>query len=63
MKTIVIIDKRCGEIDIIHQVPEQNDYDVYVSCTLNYDLDSIHYMVLDEGAIIIPNHYTPKDFC
>ena len=61
MKTIIILDYCNAEVDIIHQVPPQDDYDNYISTVLNYDLDNIHYMVV-ENKIIIPNHFTPKDF-
>ena len=62
MKTIIILDYVNGDIDIIHNVPEQKDYDVYVSTTLNYDLDNIHYMVVNGNKQIIPNHFNPEDF-
>ena len=62
MKTIIILDYTSGEVDIIHNVPEQKDYDVYVSTTLNYDLDNIHYMVVNSYKQIIPNHFNPEDF-
>ena len=62
MKTIIILDYVNGDIDIIHNVPEQKDYDVYVSTTLNYDLDNIHYMVVNSNKQIIPNHFNPEDF-
>lgn len=62
MKTIIILDYTSGDVDIIHNVPEQKDYDAYVSTTLNYDLDNIHYMVVDGCKQIIPNHFNPEDF-
>ena len=61
--TIIILDYSSADVDIIHNVPIQNDYDVYVSTTLNYDLDNIHYMVVASDKPVTPNHFTPKDFC
>lgn len=61
--TIIILDYTSKEVDIIHSVPVQNDYDVYVSCNLNYDLDNIHYMVVAGDKPVTPNHFTPEDFC
>ena len=61
--TIIILDYTSSEVDIIHSVPVQNDYNVYVSCTLNYDLDNIHYMVVAGDKQVAPNHFTPEDFC
>ena len=60
--TIIILDYQSAEVDIIHSVPVQSDYDAYVSCVLNYDLDNIHYMVVRGDKEIIPNHFTPEDF-
>lgn len=62
MKTIIILNYVSAEVDIIHNVPEQNDYDVYVSTTLNYDLDNIIYMVVDGDKKLVPNHFNPEDF-
>lgn len=62
MKTIIVLNYAYAEVDIIHNVPEQNDYDVYVSTTLNYDLDNITYMVVDGDKKLVPNHFNPEDF-
>jgi len=60
--TIIILDYSSADVDIIHAVPVQKDYDLYVSQTLDYDLNNIHYMVVDGDKQIIPNHFTPNDF-
>lgn len=61
MKNIIILNYANAEVDIIHNVPEQKDYDEYVETTLNYNLDEISYMVI-EDKLIIPNHFNPEDF-
>ena len=61
MKTIIILNYANAEVDIIHNVPKQKDYDEYVETTLNYNLDEISYMVV-EDKLIIPNHFNPEDF-
>ena len=64
MRTIIILDYTSAEVDIIHNVPDQkpNDYEAYISVTLGYDLDHVHYMVVDGNKQIIPNHFNPEDF-
>lgn len=61
MKTIIILNYANSEVDIIHNVPEQKDYNEYVRTTLNYNLDEVSYMVV-EDKLIIPNHFNPEDF-
>ena len=62
MKTIIILNYASAEVDIIHNVPDQRDYDAYISGTLKYNLENIYYMVVNGCTQIIPNHFTPKDF-
>ena len=62
MKTIIILNYVSAEVDIIHNVPEQKDYDTYISGTLKYNLENIHYMVVNGYTQIIPNHFNPEDF-
>lgn len=62
MKTIIILNYVSAEVDIIHNVPEQKDYDMYLENTLGYDYDQVTYMVVDGDKQIIPNHFNPEDF-
>ena len=61
--TIIILNYSTAEVDIIHSVPAQRDYDIYISKTLNYNLKYINYMIVDRDEQITPNHFTPEDFC
>lgn len=61
--TIIILNYSTAKVDIIHSVPVQRDYDIYISKTLNYNLKYINYMIVDGDEQITPNHFTPKDFC
>lgn len=62
MKTIIILNYASAEVNIIHNVPEQKDYDMYLENTLGYDYDQVTYMVVDGDKQIIPNHFNPEDF-
>lgn len=63
MKTIIVLDYSVADVHIIHNVPDQEDFDKFLKFNCNYRLDQIAYMVVDAKKKIEPRHFNPQDFC